>query len=191
MITEAEFPAAAFDVLRNGGPEFTLFSLTLGTTTYRFTSDAKDTEYDGETWSADTPLVGKVNVSGSREEGVVGLVLRDLHRTWAQRFDAVGQRGNAVEVRDVVPYGTNQLAVSSAFLGRTLRVAPIRPRDTGGNGYGLTVECADAAAVPFGVRTEWATNDYQQRLVAETAGVTKDDSHVDANVARRLIWYRT
>ena len=186
-----DIPTAAFDALKAGVAPHTLFLLTLGGVTYRYTDDASETSYDSQTWDTGTPLLEVRNVGSAPQNGSVELVLSDIARTWAQRFEAAGPRGNAVELRSVLPYGTNQLFLLSAFIGRTLRVANIRPQGTGVVGYRLGVECADAAAVPVGSRTQWATDSFQARLAAQTPGVTLDDSHSEANRSRELTWHRT
>ena len=185
-----DIPTAAFDALKAGVAPYTMLELTLGSTTYRYTDAARDIDYDGNTYDAGTPLREVRNVGSAPQNGVVDLVFDDIARTWSQRFDIVGPRGNAIELTALLPYGTNQYFVTSAFKGRTLRVATIRPQGTGGIGYRLSVECADAAAVPFGVRAQWATHDFQQTLLSG-AGVAADDSHSEANKARSLVWHRT
>ena len=183
-------PAGVVDALKRGVKPYKLFKLTLGSTVYRFARAPKDLTWDSQTWDTDTPLLKVRNVGSANQNGTLDLILKDAARTWHRRFLAAGAAGKAVEVVDLLPYGSGRFSVVSAFTGRTLRAATIRPTNDDED-YGLAVECADAAAVPLGERTQWATDAFQQELVAETAGVDADDSHSESNKARELVWHRT
>lgn len=183
-----DIPTAAFDALKAGEPPVTLFTLTLGATTWRYTDAPDIFVYEANTFNTGTPLLEIRNVGSAPQNGTIELVLGDIARSWAQRFEVAGPRGNAVELRSVLPYGTDQTFLLSAFIGRTLRVAPIRPQGGGSVGYRLGVECADAAAVPLGMKAEWTTDAYQSKLAAELG--LSDDSHSEANKARQLVWHR-
>ena len=166
-----------------------MFLLELGGTTHRFTSASRDVSYDGETWNSNTPLLDVRPVGSADQNGTLELVLNDLALTWKTRFDLLGESGKDVEVHDAVPYGADLYWPKSVFIGRTVRVAPLRPRRGSGDGYRIGVECADAAAVPTGENAQWATHAFQQELVKLTPGVIADNSHIIVNKARTLGWH--
>ena len=182
-----DVPAAAMAAMRNGVQPYRMFRLDLGGTTHRFTSAPRAIPYDGATWDSGTPLRSVGNVGSADQNGTLELLLDDAAQTWATRFNLLGESGKPVEVHYVVPYGSGLFFPKSVFVGRTQRVDPVRPR--GDEGYRLSVECADAAAVPQSVEAQWTSDAFQRELAKRLNLI--DDSHVISNKAATLIWHST
>ena len=166
------------------------FKLTIGLTTYRFTSSPKQETWNGQTWDKGIPI-DAIETTG--EPGTLVLVLADLGLDWHGRLDAEGERDNDVEVWNLIPYGNPmKWFVKGGFVGKTLRQSLRRPTPDEGNGYQTVVEVADEAAFPRYNYRQWASDSFQIGLskAAGRAEGAYDNSHEIANKARQLIWHR-
>ena len=186
-----DIPQGAIDALKAGVAARTFLSLTFPAAQggeRRWVDAPADATYDGRVWDADTPLVSVGATGAYSEPGMLSFVMDDLSLNWFTLFDLAGERGNDVELHHAVPYGSGDWYALAVFVGKTLRAAKIRPAAGSEDGFRLNVECADEAAYPRNSQAQWTSDGFHRGLALERG--LADNSHVQANKARQLIWHR-
>ena len=188
-------PATAQAALDAGAGYFFVVELALPAAqggTRRWTSAMRPTVYDGETWVADESPLRAIEFPDAAQnaEGHVAISLFDANGTWAANVQAAGQRGRPVRIVHLLPHGAGLLFPLSTFVGITVEARTVQDRR---EGRLLRLFVEDALYHSKIVPGEWTSHEFQvgeskRRGLAEAE---YDNSHVLANVARKVPWHGT